>query len=110
VALRLKVVLFRIRTSIRYFPLKGPCAFIDWLVHQSLWANTSFAKNHKCGVDTDSREPCSKAGASVEISKVNKGIHNSLLERILGIFSILCNSGESEENAPGVAIAELNEC
>src|ERR1700689_3554279 len=41
---------------------------------------------------------------------MDEGLENRLLECILGIFSILCDSGECEENTPGVAIAKLNEC
>ena len=107
-ALRLNVVLFWIRTSIHNFPENRPSAFPNWLVYQRFRANPSLAKNRKCGIDTDSREPCRKARSSVEISKMDKGVKNRLLESILGIFSILCNSGEDEQNTSGVTIAKVS--
>src|ERR1700678_3649756 len=109
-AFRLNVVLFRIETSISNVPQQRPRAFVNWFVNRNFWANPPFAKHRECGVDTDSREPCLKAGSSVEISEMDEGVKNRVLESILGIFSIVCNPEECEENAPGMSVAEFNEC
>jgi hypothetical protein len=41
---------------------------------------------------------------------MDEGLEDRLLECIFGIFSIVCNPEEHEENTPGMSVAEFNEC